>query len=100
MNTVTCGLLVRLYAKPGMEKALGEFISSAIELANQEANTVHWFGIQFGPNSYGIFDTFPNDDGRAAHLNGKIAAALGENSSRLLEKAPSIEPFEILVAKK
>jgi quinol monooxygenase YgiN len=99
MNSVKCGLLVRLYAKPGMEKALAEFLSSAIELANQESNTEHWFAIQFAPNAYGIFDTFPNNEGREAHLNGKIAAALSENSDRLLEKAPSIEPFEILVAK-
>lgn len=99
MNSVKCGLLVRLYAKPGMEKALGEFLSGAIELANQESNTKHWFAIQFSPNAFGIFDTFPNEEGREAHLNGKIAAALGENADRLLEKAPSIERFDILEAK-
>jgi quinol monooxygenase YgiN len=100
MSSVQCGLLVRLYAKPGMEKALGDFVSSAIDLANQEASTKHWFAFQFSPDAYGIFDTFPNDEGRQAHLNGKIAAALGANADRLLSKPPTIEKFDILAAKK
>jgi hypothetical protein len=28
------------------------------------------------PSSFGIFDTFPGEEGRKAHLNGQVAAAL------------------------
>jgi len=45
------------------------------------------------------FDTFPDEDGRQAHLNGPIAAALGQAAPDLLAKDPDIQKTDILAAK-
>jgi quinol monooxygenase YgiN len=52
-----------------------------------------------GPSTFGIFDVFPDDSGRQAHLNGPIAAALMEKAGELLSEAPRIEQVEVLAAK-
>ncbi len=48
--------------------------------------------------TFGIFDAFDNQEGRSAHLNGKIAAALMANVG-LLAAAPNIEQVDVLAAK-
>jgi quinol monooxygenase YgiN len=69
-------LYVPLEAKPGKEKEVADFLKSALPLVNAEPGTVTWFAIQEGPSSFAIFDTFNDEAGRDAHLNGKVAAAL------------------------
>jgi len=49
--------------------------------------------------TFGIFDTFEDEGGRDAHLNGKIAAALMEHADELLSEPPKIEKIDILAAK-
>ena len=78
------GLLVRLEARPGKEAEVATFISGALSLAQQEPATTTWFALRLGPSTFGIFDTFPNEDGRQAHLSGPIAAALMAKASELL----------------
>jgi len=52
-----------------------------------------------GPSTYGIFDAFPDEAGRSAHLSGKVAAALMEQADELLARPPSIEQVDLLAAK-
>jgi quinol monooxygenase YgiN len=68
-------LYVPLQAKPGKEKEVTDFLRSAVPLVNDEPGTVSWFAIQEGPSSFAIFDTFDDEAGRDAHLNGKVASA-------------------------
>ena len=96
---VRVGLLVRLKAKPGKESVLGEFLSSALPLAQAEPATTAWFAIRISANEFGIFDAFPDDSGRKAHLNGPIAAALMAKASELLAEPPQIENVDVLAAK-
>jgi quinol monooxygenase YgiN len=96
---VHVALLARLEAKPGKEAEVEAFLKSALPLANQEPATTTWFALKFGPTSFGIFDAFPSDVGRQAHLNGPIAAALVAKSTELLSKPPSIEMVQVLAAK-
>jgi hypothetical protein len=58
-----------------------------------------WYAIKLGPSTFGIFDTFPDDAGRQAHLEGRVAAALMAQAPQQLASAPSIEKVEILAAK-
>jgi quinol monooxygenase YgiN len=95
----TVALYVRLEAKPGKESAVADFLRSALPLVNEEPATTAWFAIQMGPSTFGIFDAFPDDAGRQAHLNGKVASALMENASELLSEAPRIEQIDVLAAK-
>ncbi|MBC7924852.1 MAG: antibiotic biosynthesis monooxygenase [Bryobacteraceae bacterium] len=96
---VTVGLLVRLEAKPGKEQEVAEFLKSALPLAEAEPNTTAWFAWQIGPSTFGVYDVFPDDTGRQAHLAGQIAAALMEKASELLAGPPKIEHLDILAAK-
>ena len=93
------GLLVRLEAKPGKEAELESFLKSALPLAQQEPDTIAWFAIRLGPSTFGIFDAFPSDSGRQAHLSGPIAAALMQKASELLSQQPNIEQVDVLADK-
>jgi quinol monooxygenase YgiN len=92
-------LYARLEAKPGKENALQNFLESALPLAVKEAGTQVWFALRFGPSTFGIFDTFETEQGRQAHLNGEIAAALMAKADELLASPPSIEQVDVLAAK-
>jgi quinol monooxygenase YgiN len=96
---VTVGLLATLVAKPGKADDLGSFLSDALPLAQAEGDTIAWFAIKIDENTYGIFDVFPSDEGRKAHLNGPIAAALMANAGELLSSPPEIKPIDVLAAK-
>ena len=82
--------MVRLEAKPGKEKEVKDFLNSGLPLVQEEPDTITWYAVQFGPSSFGIFDTFPHDEGRKAHLEGKVGKALMENAPNLLAKDPEI----------
>lgn len=92
-------IFVRLEAKPGMESELKSFLEGALPLAEGEAATKTWFALQFDPSTFGIYDTFDDEQGRLAHLNGPIAAALLGNAERLLAVMPKIELVDVLAAK-
>ncbi len=96
---VKVGLLVRLTAKPGKEQVVADFLAGALPLAQAEPATVTWFAIKISANEFGIFDAFPDDTGRKAHLNGPIAAALMANAADLLAVPPVIEQVEVLASK-
>jgi quinol monooxygenase YgiN len=88
-------------AGPSKEKEVADFLRSALPLVDAEAGTISWFAIQEGPSSFAIFDTFDDEAGRDAHLNGKVAAALMEKArgGDLFAKAPEIHKLGILADK-
>jgi quinol monooxygenase YgiN len=96
---VSTALFVRLEAKPGKEEEVANFLKSGLALVQQEPATIAWFGIRLGPSTFGIFDAFPDEAGRQAHLNGKVAAALMAKAGELLSQPPSIEKVDVLAAK-
>ncbi len=93
---VSRALLVRLEAKPGMDAAVENFLQSALPLVAQEPATTAWFAIRFGRSEYGIFDVFPDDAGRDAHLSGSVAAALMAKANELFVHPPRIESVDVL----
>ena len=96
---VKVGLLVRLVAKPGKEEEVASFLTGALPLAQAEASTIVWFAISLSKSEFGIFDAFPDDGGRKAHLNGPIAAALMAKAGELLAEPPKIGPVDVMAAK-
>lgn len=96
---VKVALFVRLEAKLGKEKEVEDFLMGGLALVQEEPATTAWFGIRLGPATYGIFDAFPDDAGRQAHLSGKVAAALMARADELFSKPPSIEKVDVLAAK-
>jgi quinol monooxygenase YgiN len=96
---VSVALYVRLEAKPGKEAEVESFLKSGLALVQEEPETTAWFAIRMGQSTFGIFDAFPDEAGRQAHLSGKVAAALMEKASELLARPPVIERVDVLAAK-
>ncbi|PZS29509.1 MAG: antibiotic biosynthesis monooxygenase [Pseudonocardiales bacterium] len=97
--TVKLGFLALLEAKPGKGADLAAFLESGRALAAAEPGTITWYAFKIDDVTYGIFDTFESEDGRQAHLNGQIPAALGQVGPDLLAKDPDIRPIDILAVK-
>ncbi|MGC3379729.1 putative quinol monooxygenase, partial [Enterococcus faecalis] len=83
---LTKALLVRLEALPGKEAELADFLTKARTIVMAEPGTNARFAIQFGPSSFGVFDVFPDDEARDAHLAGGVGQALGPNTGVLFSE--------------
>jgi quinol monooxygenase YgiN len=92
-------LLALLQARPGKEAAVEEFLKSALPLAQQEIDTASWYAFKIGSSTFGIYDTFANEEGRKAHLTGDIAKALMARADELFSTPPKIESLDILAVK-
>jgi quinol monooxygenase YgiN len=92
-------LLVRLEAKPRKEEDVERFLRGGLSIVEDEPATIAWFAIRLGPSTFGIFDTFPNEPGRQAHLSEQVAAALKEKASERFAEPPQIEMIDVLAVK-
>jgi len=92
-------LFVKLKAKSGKEAEVEAFLNSGLGLVEEEPLTVNWYALKFDDSTFGIFDTFDGEEGRDAHLNGKVAAALMANAAELLAESPTIEKVNLLAVK-
>jgi quinol monooxygenase YgiN len=86
-------------AKPGKEQEVEAFLKSAQPLAVNEKGTTTWYAVKLGPSTFGIFDTFPDEKSREAHLTGAIAKALMAKANELFSKPPQINQLAILASK-
>jgi quinol monooxygenase YgiN len=93
------GILALLEAKPGRGDDLAAFLAQGRELVVAEEGTVTWYAFKLSDTTYGIFDTFEGEDGRQAHLNGQIPAALGQVGPDLLASDPDIRLVEVVAVK-
>ena len=96
---VKVALWVRLEAKPGREADVETFLRGGLALVQEEPATTAWFAIRLAPATFGIFDAFPDEAGRNAHLAGRVAAALTAKASELFAQPPTIEKVDVLAAK-
>ncbi len=96
---VKLALYARLEAKPGKEADVESFLRDALSVVQQEPGTIAWFALRLGPSTFAIFDAFPDEAGRQAHLSGKVAAALMARASELLGQPPEIKKIDVLAAK-
>ena len=92
-------IYVSLKAKPGKEKDVEAFLKQGAEMAKKETGTVTWYGLKEDEGRYSVFDTFNDEAGRDAHLNGAIAKALMANAATLFSEAPQIHKISILADK-
>ena len=99
MAQVNLGLFVRLEAKPGKEEEVENFLRGGLAVVEEEPATIAWFAIRLGPTTFGIFDAFPDEAGRQAHLTGRVAAALMAKASELFSQPPAIEKADVLASK-
>ena len=97
--TAKLGLLALLEAKPGKGDELGAFLEGGRALAVQEPGTITWYAFKISDTTYGIFDTFVDEDSRIAHTNGEIPKALMAHADELLAKEPDIQTVDIVAMK-
>lgn len=90
---------VMLHAKPGKEEDIEAFLKQGAAMSLEEPKTVDWYGVKIAPGTYGVFDTFNDEEGRDAHLSGEIAKALMANAPDLFSNEIRIEKMEILADK-
>lgn len=93
------GLLANIEAKTGKEAEVESMLTGALSLAQAEAGTRSWYAFKLGPSTFGVFDTFDDEAGREAHLNGEIAKALMGKADELLAKPPQIDKVDLLAVK-
>ncbi|MFG2490660.1 putative quinol monooxygenase [Streptomyces caniferus] len=93
------GLLARIEARPEYAEQVAALLGDALELARQEEHTVTWFAFREDATTFGVFDTFHDEEGWTGHLQGRIAAALTEAAGTMLRSAPDIRPVDLLAVK-
>lgn len=98
MSDSEYALLARFEANEGKEEELAGFLEDALAMAREEPGMTTWFALRFDESSFGIFDTFPDQEGRQAHLEGEIAAALMADDDDLLASGPEIAEVDVLAA--
>jgi len=96
---VKFGILARLEAKVGKGEELGQFLEAGRALAVAEEGTVTWYAFRIDETHYGIFDTFEDEDGRQAHIEGEIPKALAQVGPDLLASDPDIRPVDVIAVK-
>ncbi|GAB3534994.1 hypothetical protein GCM10027403_11870 [Arthrobacter tecti] len=96
---VSAALLVRVQAHPGKEDEVEQFLRDGLAIVNDEPGTVAWFAVRFGTSSFGIFDAFPDDAARQAHLGGRLGTALMARAEELFTEAPDVEPVDVIAYK-
>jgi hypothetical protein len=68
-------------------------------MVDAEPATVAWFGVRLGPSTFGLFDAFPDESGRSAHLADRLGTELMERAEELFTQAPVIEEADVLADK-
>ncbi|PSJ43450.1 putative quinol monooxygenase [Allosphingosinicella deserti] len=96
---VNKALFVRLQAKPGKESELESFLRDGLSAVMEEQDTTTWYAVRLGHDDFAIFDTFPGEKGRLAHLAGKVGRGLIAKTPELLEGIPKIEHAQVLAYK-
>ena len=91
--------LARFEAKRGKEEEVAKFLEFALDMAKKEPTTINWYAIRLSHSSFGVFDTFNDEEGRQKHLNGPIGQALIAKAPELFSSPPEIKPVDVLGAK-
>ena len=96
---VAKALFVRLIAKDGKGGDVEALLREALAPVMEEHDTTTWYAVRFGHHDFAIFDTFPGEAGRLAHLAGKVGRTLIARTPELFEGAPKIEHAQVLAFK-
>jgi quinol monooxygenase YgiN len=96
---VKYALYVPLESKPGKDAEVEAFLKQGGEMSRAEEGTIGWYALKMKNGSYAVFDTFEDESGRDAHMNGRIAKALMEKASELFSNKIEIHKLEVLAHK-
>ena len=63
-------------AKEEKVMSVEKFLQAGKSLVSDEPATLSWYAFKINEETYAIFDTFADNDGRNAHLTGNVASAI------------------------
>ena len=91
------GLLARIEAKPEHADEIAALLAGGAQLARKEGYAKTWYAYRTGTTTFGVFDTFDDEQSRTGHLEGQIAAALTELEQQNKLATPlDIRPVDLL----
>ena len=91
---------VELKARRGKEAEVEAFLKHGAVMARAEAGIAGWYAVkEEEPGRYGIVDTFADEIGRDAHLNGELAKALFGRADELFSEAPKVHRLHVIAQK-
>jgi quinol monooxygenase YgiN len=96
---VTVGYLTRYEVKPGQEADVERALKAALTTIQEEPATITWFAVRLGLSTFGVFDVFPDEEGRLAHYNADIAQLQEQASEQFVEGSLVMEKVDVLAAK-
>jgi quinol monooxygenase YgiN len=96
---IKLAFVARFEAKPGKEEEVAKFLEGARDMAKKEPTTINWYAFRLSHSTFGVFDTFNDEEGRQKHLTGPIGQALMAKAPDLFSSPPSIEPVDLLGSK-
>ncbi len=73
------GFVVEFTAAAGREDEVAAFLVSARAMVEREPETITWFAFRKDERTFGIFDAFETEEGRAFHLQGEVRQAIDAN---------------------
>ncbi|MEY9966701.1 quinol monooxygenase YgiN [Streptacidiphilus sp. MAP12-16] len=70
-------------------------LRDALEPSRAEEGTVIWFAFKQSPTVFGVLHTFEDEQGRQAHIDGRIADALKQVGPTMFATAPEVRTTDI-----
>jgi quinol monooxygenase YgiN len=95
-GSVTKAILLTFKAKQGHDADVEQFLRDARPLVMDEPETIAWFALRLSQGEYGIFDVFPDNGGRFAHLTGHVPRELAKHALTLLGSVPHLELLDTI----
>ena len=96
-NNPTIGSLVRFKARSGKEADWERYLKEALIAIQEAPGTTSWFAFRLDASTFGVFDTFSDEEGRQAHF--LAGAGRTEKASALLEIPPVVEKIDVFAAR-
>ena len=93
------GLLLTFKPHEGHTAQVEAFLRAGLALVQEEPATTAWFAIHLDDGGYGIFDVFPDNGGRLAHLTGQVPRELAKHALSLLGGIPDMDMLNVLAEK-
>lgn len=92
-------ILLTLKSQEGHAADIEKFLLDGKPIVDEEPDTIAWFAFKIDADHYAIFDVFPDNGGRFAHLTGHVPRELAKQALTLLGGFPDLELLDVLAAR-
>ncbi|MDV6264390.1 hypothetical protein [Rhodococcoides yunnanense] len=89
------GTLIHLVAKDGKQDEVAAILGEALGAVARDPKTATWYAYRITNTEFGIFDSSEYSDRSATETH----PVLTRMSDELLDRAPSVQPFDVIAAK-